>query len=92
KLAKKFIKHLSERADFEELFFSKYLNEGFFDIAPKLQKSDLAKQPYKMLQYELGYIRDVESERVNIEKQQVIFSEIRSSGIISAHTLIKFLA
>ncbi|KNH13581.1 hypothetical protein ACS79_06245 [Vibrio lentus] len=92
KLATKFIEHLSERANFNELFFSKYLDKEFFDIAPKLQRSDLAKISYKEIQYKLGYIRKNEAEESNIEKQKLLYRELESSEICSTFTLIKFLA
>lgn len=90
KLARKFMKNLFDRADFDEMFFSKYSGEEFFSIAPKLQRSDLAKQPYKAIQCELNCIN--KQDEGFIEKQQKLYLSLKSSDIISADSLIKFLA
>ncbi|WP_225449759.1 RNA-directed DNA polymerase [Vibrio vulnificus] len=91
-LATKFIKHLSEMANFNELFFSRYLSSDFFSLAPKLQRSDLAKLPYKVLQTRLGCLKKIDSSNHRIENQQRLYSELKSSNVIPIYSLIKFLA
>ncbi|AMJ95478.1 hypothetical protein AVL56_14980 [Alteromonas stellipolaris] len=92
KMAKVFMETLSDRFSFNDDFFSTYIDEGFYKIAPKLQKSDLAKLPYKSIQNLHGFIEKKESNADLIEVQKEILRALDSSEFLKASSLVKFLA
>lgn len=89
KLAQIFMKTLLERFNFNDDFFSSYLDDGFYEIAPKLQKSDLAKIPYKLVQNTYGHL-DKDDENVSVQKRLV--NVLYESNFLNVDDLIKFLA
>ena len=92
KLARTFMDSLLSKISFEEIFFSNYSDEGFYKIAPKLQQSDLAKTPYKRLEYRDLYLKG-ESEHIDkIALQKSLINGLNLSGFIDVRHLIKFLA
>ena len=93
KLARVFMKTLTERFSFEnDEFFSSYIDNGFYEVAPKLQKSDLAKIPYKVIQHLHAFIKENEENTQLISEQKEILSTLSEDGFLNATHLIKFLA
>lgn len=93
KLAKTFMKTLTDRFSFEnDDFFSSYLDNGFYEVAPKLQKSDLAKVPYKSIQVLHGFIENSEENAQLISEQKEILLSLSKDGFINVAHLTKFLA
>lgn len=92
KLAKTFMKTLLDRLSFNDDFFSSILDNGFYNIAPKLQKSDLAKAPYKSIQYMHGFIESGEGNELLISEQKEILSTLNDDEFLNATHLTKFLA
>lgn len=89
KLAHTFMETLLQRFSANDEFLSSYLDNGFYEIAPKLQKSDLAKSPYKLVQNTFGHL-DNDDENVHAQKQ--LISILYDSNFLNADHLIKFLA
>lgn len=89
KLAHTFMETLLQRFSANDEFFSSYLDNGFYEIAPKLQKSDLAKTPYKLVQNIFGHL---DSNDENITTQKELIKILYGSNFLNAVHLIKFLA
>lgn len=92
KLAKVFMETLIQRLSFNDDFFSTYLDDGFYEIAPKLQQSDLAKLPYKCIQNLHGFIENESHNSQIIEEQKEILTTLNDGEFLNASNLTKFLA
>jgi len=92
KLARTFMDSLLSKITFEDIFFTTYSDEGFYKIAPKLQRSDLAKVPYKLLENGETYLQNESEYADKITLQKDLIKSLNLSGFINVRHLIKFLA
>ncbi|WP_345855948.1 RNA-directed DNA polymerase [Shewanella algae] len=90
KLARTFMETLLQRLSANDEFFSSYLDNGFYEIAPKLQKSDLAKTPYKLIQNIFGHLGDDDHENIIVQRE--LINILYDSDFLNAEHLIRFLA
>ncbi len=92
KLARTFMDALLSKITFTDDLFSTYLDDGFYKIAPKLQRSDLAKVPYKLLGNSEAYIvRDSEyDDKTALQKD--LIQALEPADFINIRHLIEFLA
>ena len=89
KLAHIFMETLLKRLSVNDEFFSSYLDNGFYEIAPKLQKSDLAKTPYKLVQKIFGHL---DNNDENVSAQKKLIKILYGSNFLNGKSLVKFLA
>jgi len=92
KLADTFMDSLLKKISFDDVLFSNYLDQGFYEVSPKLQRSDLAKAPYKSLKHYEVYSRSDAGHSKIIKDQQDLISSLVHSDFINEKHLIKFLA
>lgn len=92
KLALTFMDTLLSKINFTDDCFSTYLDDGFYKIAPKLQKSDLAKKPYKYMQTRDAYLITGVKNIKKIQLQKMLVNSLIDTDFINISHLVKFLA
>lgn len=88
-LADKLRQKIFDSLDFENSFndlFSPFIDEGFYHLAPKLQRSDLARVPYKSC--ETSSFTEIEINELN--SQIEVFKSLRDADF-SDNNLIQFI-
>jgi len=92
KLADTFMDSLLSKISFSEIFTNTYSDEGFYKVSPKLQRSDLAKVPYKLLKNNGVFSESNKEHLGTIQSQKKLISALAISDFINEKHLLKFLA
>lgn len=90
KLRKKIFDAIDVTSDSLTDIFSPFTDDGFYHLAPKLQRLDLSNPPYKRIDFSKSKRITVESDYDTFTEQVSIFNCLKEIGFIN-NDLIKFI-
>lgn len=70
--------------------FSPFIDERFYDLAPKLQRLDFSKTPYKRIDFSKSKLAAIEIEDELFSEQVDLFKKLGGCGLVNRN-LIRFI-